>query len=123
MDELRKLDSEFGENNKTLLKLWAKFLDKKNRLSNLENQLKVGDKIKSFTICKIVDAYAKNYDEKGNSTKCLSKFMFVRSDKGQERVLEVGETNLANAVRIYVWNKFVYAQWSQFEYIKLNESI
>lgn len=33
MDELRKLDSEFGEANKTLLKLWAKFLDKKNSLS------------------------------------------------------------------------------------------
>ncbi len=32
MDELRKLDAEFGENNKTLLKLWAKFLDKKKKL-------------------------------------------------------------------------------------------
>jgi hypothetical protein len=32
MDELRKLDAEYGENNKTLLKLWAKFLDKKKRL-------------------------------------------------------------------------------------------
>ena len=84
----------------------------------MENQLKVGDKIKSFTICEIVDAYAKNYDEKGNSIKYFSKFMFLRSDRGQERVLEVGQTNLANAVQIYVWNKFVYAQWNQFEYIK-----
>ena len=32
MDELRKLDAEYGENNKTLLKLWAKFLDKKNKM-------------------------------------------------------------------------------------------
>ena len=32
IDELRKLDAEFGENNKTLLKLWAKFLDKKKKL-------------------------------------------------------------------------------------------
>lgn len=32
MDELRKLDAEYGENNKTLLKLWAKFLDKKKEL-------------------------------------------------------------------------------------------
>lgn len=32
MDDLRKLDAEFGESNKTLLKLWAKFLDKKNNL-------------------------------------------------------------------------------------------
>jgi hypothetical protein len=32
IDNLKKLDAEFGENNKTLLKLWAKFLDKKNKL-------------------------------------------------------------------------------------------
>jgi hypothetical protein len=32
MDELRKLDAEFGESNKTLLKLWAKFLDKKKQM-------------------------------------------------------------------------------------------
>ena len=32
MDDLRKLDAEFGDDNKTLLKLWAKFLDKKKKL-------------------------------------------------------------------------------------------
>ena len=32
MDELRKLDSEYGNDNKTLLKLWAKFLDKKKKV-------------------------------------------------------------------------------------------
>ena len=32
IDELTKLDAEFGENNKTLLKLWGKFLDKKKKL-------------------------------------------------------------------------------------------
>lgn len=32
IDDLRKLDAEFGEDNKTLLKLWAKFLDKKKKL-------------------------------------------------------------------------------------------
>jgi hypothetical protein len=32
MDDLRELDKEFGENNKTLLKLWSKFLEKKNKL-------------------------------------------------------------------------------------------
>lgn len=32
IDELKKLDIEFGENNKTLLKLWAKFLDKKKKM-------------------------------------------------------------------------------------------
>jgi hypothetical protein len=32
IDELKKLDAEFGEDNKTLLKLWAKFLNKKKKL-------------------------------------------------------------------------------------------
>jgi hypothetical protein len=34
MDCLRKLDKEFGETNKTLLRLWKKFLDKKARIQN-----------------------------------------------------------------------------------------
>lgn len=33
MDELRKLDAEYGDNNKTLLNLWSKFLSKKNNLN------------------------------------------------------------------------------------------
>lgn len=33
MDELRKLDAEFGDNNKTLLNLWSRFLSKKNKLN------------------------------------------------------------------------------------------
>ena len=33
IDCLRKLDREFGETNKTLLKLWKRFLDKKNKLT------------------------------------------------------------------------------------------
>jgi hypothetical protein len=32
MDALRELDKKFGESNPRLLKLWAKFLDKKNKL-------------------------------------------------------------------------------------------
>jgi hypothetical protein len=32
IDELRKLDAEFGADNKTLLKLWERFLDKKKKL-------------------------------------------------------------------------------------------
>jgi hypothetical protein len=32
MDELRKLDAEYGEDNKQLIKLWAKFLDKKKKM-------------------------------------------------------------------------------------------
>lgn len=34
MDELRKLDAEFGADNKTLLKHWEKFLDKKKKLES-----------------------------------------------------------------------------------------
>lgn len=33
MDELRKLDAQYGDNNKTLLNLWAKFIAKKNNLN------------------------------------------------------------------------------------------
>lgn len=32
IDELRKLDAEYGDDNKTLLKLWSKFLSKKKKL-------------------------------------------------------------------------------------------
>jgi hypothetical protein len=32
MDALRRLDAEFGEDNPTLLKLWARFLEKKKKL-------------------------------------------------------------------------------------------
>jgi hypothetical protein len=32
MDELRKLDTEYGETNQTLLNLWSKFIAKKNLL-------------------------------------------------------------------------------------------
>ena len=32
MDELRKLDAEYGADNQRLLNLWAKFLDKKKKL-------------------------------------------------------------------------------------------
>jgi hypothetical protein len=39
MDELRKLDIEFGAEKQTLLNLWAKFLDKKNRLDIEEAKL------------------------------------------------------------------------------------
>ena len=33
-EHLKELDKKYGENNKTLLKLWAKFLNKKNKLEN-----------------------------------------------------------------------------------------
>ena len=32
IDELKKLDLEYGDNNKTLSKLWIKFLDKKKKV-------------------------------------------------------------------------------------------
>lgn len=39
MDCLRELDKEFGENNKTLLKLWAKFLGKKKSLETTKSNM------------------------------------------------------------------------------------
>ena len=33
MDELRKLDAQYGDNNKTLLRLWTIFLQKKNQFN------------------------------------------------------------------------------------------
>lgn len=33
MDELRKLDDEYGGMNKSLMKLWIKFLNKKNQFT------------------------------------------------------------------------------------------
>ena len=39
MDCLRELDKEFGESNKTLLKLWAKFLDKKKSLETPKSNM------------------------------------------------------------------------------------
>ena len=37
MDDLRDLDKEFGEDNKTIMKLWVKFLYKKNRIGAKSN--------------------------------------------------------------------------------------
>lgn len=40
MDALRELDAKFGENNKTLLKLWAKFLALKKTFTLRESAAK-----------------------------------------------------------------------------------
>jgi len=37
IDDLRILDNIYGENNKTLLKLWARLLDKKNKIEKILN--------------------------------------------------------------------------------------
>jgi hypothetical protein len=37
IDDLRILDNIYGKNNKTLLKLWAKFLDKKSKIEKSIN--------------------------------------------------------------------------------------
>lgn len=54
IDALRKLDAEYGENNKALLKIWAQMLDKKKKLepkeaSNLHPIFK--QVLKPFGIC------------------------------------------------------------------------
>lgn len=38
MDALRELDEKYGENNKKLLKLWAKFLDLKKKYMLCDTQ-------------------------------------------------------------------------------------
>lgn len=34
LDELRKLDAKFGENSKMLMRLWTRFLNKKESLKS-----------------------------------------------------------------------------------------
>ena len=55
--------------------------------------MKVGDKIKTFEVKDIVNGIGKDYSN-GMPKKYKTKYMLLLSDKGQERILEVGKTNL-----------------------------
>jgi hypothetical protein len=72
----------------------------------------VGDKIKTFTVVNIVDGIGKNYDDFGNATPYATKYMLLLSERGEQRVLEIGKTNLNDCVRYYGWSKFKFAKWS-----------
>lgn len=80
------------------------------------NTLTIGSKIKTFQVMNIVDGFSFNYDDKGNKTKYATKYMFLLSDCGQQRVLEVGKTNLNDCVRYMptFGKKMKFIDWSQF---------
>jgi hypothetical protein len=82
--------------------------------------MKVGDKIKSFEIKRIVKGYYINYDEKGNKTKTIIDFYFLLSDKGQERVMASNKKSLSDCetYRPTFGDKWKYKPWNQFEIIK-----
>lgn len=77
--------------------------------------MKIGDKIKSFQVKNIVDSFAYTYDSKGNKTKCSTQFMLLLSDNGQERVLEVGKTNLNDCkmLKTFFKSKSKFITWEQ----------
>jgi hypothetical protein len=89
-------------------------------MSNLKNNdmktMNVGDKIKSFEVKKIVEGFKNSYDSKGNKTKVKSQFLFLLSDLGEERVLEMGKKSLRDCL---TWtttfgSKHKFIKWNQF---------
>jgi hypothetical protein len=81
--------------------------------------MEIGQKIKSFKIVKIVNGYSSTYDEKGRKTQSISKFLFLLSDDGQERVLQLGKKSL-NDCKTYCptfGHKHKFIKWNQFEII------
>lgn len=81
----------------------------------MKTTFKVGDKIKTFEVKSIVKGLGKTYDDKGNKTIYETEYMLLLSDKGQERVLEVGKTNLNDCLtwtttfgskhKFIIWNQ------------------
>jgi hypothetical protein len=58
---------------------------------------KVGDKIKSFEVKKIVDGYAVKYDANGRKTPYVTSYLLLLSDDGQERILRADKKSLSDA--------------------------
>ena len=58
---------------------------------------KVGDKIKSFEVKKIVDGYAVKYDSNGRKTPYVTSYLLLLSDDGQERILRADKKSLNDA--------------------------
>ena len=57
---------------------------------------KIGDKIKTFTIVDIKTKAVKEYNDYGKSKRVNKSFYFLKSDKGQERILDVNKTSLTD---------------------------
>ena len=75
----------------------------------------VGDKVKTFTIHKIVESMSKEYKSNGDYKWVRKKYLLIKNDSGQERVLEYGKKNPSESLKIYVWNKFQYMQWNNLK--------
>jgi len=58
---------------------------------------KIGDKIKSFEVKKIVDGYAVKYDANGRKTPYVTSYLLLLSDDGQERILRADKKSLSDA--------------------------
>ena len=58
--------------------------------------MNIGDKIKSFTVMDIVKSY-KNIYANGKKSKVIADYLLLLSDKGQQRVLELGKTKLSES--------------------------
>lgn len=78
---------------------------------------KVGDKIKSFEVKKIVDGYAYKYEKNGKKTKYITQYLLLLSDNGQERILRADKNSLSDAEQYYATfgKKFKYKTWDMFE--------
>jgi hypothetical protein len=78
--------------------------------------MNVGDKIKSFEVKQIVDGFGYDYDNKGKKVKYATKYLFLLSDSGEERVLEMGKTSLRDCLQLILTfgSKHKYIKWNQF---------
>lgn len=78
--------------------------------------INIGDKIKSFQVMHIVDGFAYNYDDKGRKIKYATKYLFLLSASGEERVLEMGKTSLRDCLQLVLTfgSKHKYIKWNQF---------
>ena len=82
--------------------------------------MKIGDKIKTFEIMKIVKGSSFTYTDNGSKTITITDFYFLLSDKGQERVLQSNKKSLADCVRYRgTFSKsYTFSKWNQFEIAK-----
>jgi ppGpp synthetase/RelA/SpoT-type nucleotidyltranferase len=78
---------------------------------------KVGDKIKSFEVKKIVDGYAYKYGAGGKKTRYVTTFLLLESDNGQERILRADKKSLSDAETYFptFGHTKKYKTWQMFE--------
>ena len=76
----------------------------------------IGEKIKSFTIVDIKTTSVKEYNDKGKSKRVNKSFYFLKSDEGQERVLDVNKESLSDCETYFTTfgTKRKYKTFEQF---------